>query len=101
MTLVLSPEELVSLTGYKQPARQAKWLKTNGFKFIMNRFKQPKVDRAHYHAKMGLGKIKEPEPNWTAKQGAINEQQPARARRAGPVPASRQAPGLVLLQASK
>lgn len=32
MTLVLTPEELACLTGYKQPARQAKWLKANGLK---------------------------------------------------------------------
>ena len=37
MTLVLTPEELACLTGYKQPARQAKWLKANGFKFRLNR----------------------------------------------------------------
>ena len=68
MTLVLTPEELACLTGYKQPARQAKWLKANGFKFRLNRFNHPVVDRTHYLAKMNVGPAKEPDPDWTAKQ---------------------------------
>ncbi len=64
--IVLSVDELVELTGYKYPSKQAAWLKKNGFKFRMNRFLQPKVDRAHYLTKMGLGQSKQPEPDWGA-----------------------------------
>ncbi len=63
---VLSVDELVELTGYKYPSKQAAWLKKNGFKFRMNRFLQPKVDRSHYLTKMGFGPNKTPEPNWEA-----------------------------------
>ena len=65
--LVLSIEELVELTGYKYPSKQISWLKKNGFKHRLNRFKQPKVDRAHYLTKMGIGPSKNAEPDWDAK----------------------------------
>lgn len=60
MSIVLSPEELELLTGYKYPSKQAAWLKKNGFKFRLNRFNHPVVDRTHYTAKMGLGASREP-----------------------------------------
>jgi len=64
--VVLSIEELVDLTGYKQPSRQIIWLKKNGFKYRLNRFMHPKVDRTHYTVKMGIGLHKAPEPDWGA-----------------------------------
>jgi len=66
MNLVLSYDELVALTGYKYPSKQAAWLRKNGIKYRLNRFNRPVVDRTHYLAKMGLGVAKAPEPNWEA-----------------------------------
>ncbi|MEI6619123.1 MAG: DUF4224 domain-containing protein [Limnohabitans sp.] len=50
--LVLLPEELIALTGYTFPSKQAAWLKKNGFRFRLNCAEHPKVDRVHYLAKM-------------------------------------------------
>lgn len=100
MTLVLSPEELVALTGYKHASKQLVWLKKNGFKYRLNRFNKPVVDRTHYLAKMSIGPAKEAEPVWTAKTGANNEQLTS-AGRARTLHAPRQTPNLVLLQTAK
>jgi len=51
--LTLAPEQLFELTGYKRGAEQARWLKENGFKFRLDRLGKPRVDRAHYEARMG------------------------------------------------
>jgi hypothetical protein len=74
--LTLTPEQLCELTGYKRGAEQARWLKENGFKFRLDRLGKPRVDRAHYEAKMG-GKLAMPgehidggTPNWAALTGA-------------------------------
>lgn len=73
--LTLTPEQLCELTGYKRGAEQARWLKENGFKFRLDRLGKPRVDRAHYEAKMG-GKTPTAEhidggtPNWAALTGA-------------------------------
>ena len=73
--LTLTPEQLCELTGYKRGAEQARWLKENGFKFRLDRLGKPRVDRAHYEAKMG-GKPATAEhidggtPNWAALTGA-------------------------------
>lgn len=74
--LTLTPEQLCELTGYKRGAEQARWLKENGFKFRLDRLGKPRVDRAHYEAKMGC-KLAIPgehidggTPNWAALTGA-------------------------------
>lgn len=73
--LTLSPEQLCELTGYKRGAEQARWLKENGFKFRLDRLGKPRVDRAHYEARMGskptTGEhIGDRSPNWAALTGA-------------------------------
>ena len=74
--LTLTSEQLCELTGYKRGAEQARWLKENGFKFRLDRLGKPRVDRAHYEAKMGC-KLAMPgehidggSPNWAALLGA-------------------------------
>jgi len=73
--LTLTPEQLYELTGYKRGAEQARWLKVNGFKFRLDRLGKPRVDRAHYEAKMGskpahAGYVDGGTPNWAALAGA-------------------------------
>lgn len=36
LVIYLSPEELLTLTGYKRPADQARWLDRNGVPYITN-----------------------------------------------------------------
>ena len=45
--LTLTAQELVDLTGYKQRARQIKWLSQNKFTFRVARGGRPVVDCAH------------------------------------------------------
>jgi len=73
--LTLTAEQLCELTGYKRAAEQARWLKENGFKFRLDRLGKPRVDRAHYEAKMGghpvtAAPIDGGTPNWAALAGA-------------------------------
>lgn len=71
MSIVLLPSELIDLTGFKRPSKQAAWLKANGFKFRLSQQLHPKVDRGHYEGRMG-GKSSAPsatEPNWGAMKG--------------------------------
>lgn len=68
LPLVLTPEELVELTGYKKIADQILWLKANKFTFLLGRASTPRVDRTHYLIRMG-GKPRpasHDEPNWAA-----------------------------------
>ena len=73
--MTLSPEQLCEPTGYKRGAEQARWLKENGFKFRLDRLGKPRVDRAHYEARMGSKSatgehIGGGSPNWAALIGA-------------------------------
>jgi hypothetical protein len=43
----LTPDELVELTGYKQPAAQIRWLRTNGIDHTVNAAGKPKVKRTY------------------------------------------------------
>ena len=68
MSLVLSPQELIDLTGYRQKKRQADWLRRHKFSFKLARDGGPRVDRAHYLGRMGGGERTAPAvgPNWNA-----------------------------------
>lgn len=52
--LTLNREELMNLTGKKQPKRMAEWLSSRGWIFEppSGRSGLPKVDRAYYLARM-------------------------------------------------
>lgn len=54
MSLTLTRDELVELTGKSQPARMCVWLTARGWHFEppARRGDVPKVDRAYYTAKM-------------------------------------------------
>lgn len=70
MSLTLTAAELRELTGYSRASKQAGWLKANGFKFRVSRLGHPRVDRAHYLAKMGgspaASVSEQTTPNWAA-----------------------------------
>jgi hypothetical protein len=51
--LFLTTDELVELTGYQKPKKQAAWLKSEGFTHRIAADGHPRVDRAHYLKLMG------------------------------------------------
>jgi hypothetical protein len=67
MPMFLSQEEIEALTGLKRPSFQCKWLRQNGFVFILGNDRKPKVlqrtlfDRFDRNIKKGTRYIKEPE----------------------------------------
>lgn len=65
--IFLSQEEIEVLTGLKRPSFQCKWLRQNGFVFIVGNDQKPKVlqqtlfDRFDRNIKKGTRYTKEPE----------------------------------------
>ena len=51
---VLSPEDLASVTGRRQPKRQIQWLTDNGWRFVVGGDGLPKVDQEYYREMMGV-----------------------------------------------
>ena len=76
MSIVLTTEELMEVTGYRQAARQIKWLKKNKFTFRLARAGRPVVDRSHYLSRMSceLPKKRNSEPNWAAIAGSARKE---------------------------
>lgn len=58
MELILTPEEVASLTGRKQPKLQIRWLSENGWKFFVGGDGLPKVDREYYRELVGVRREK-------------------------------------------
>lgn len=44
---ILTPDELVALTGHKQPKAQKEWLDNNGIHYLVNGKHRPVVGRHH------------------------------------------------------
>jgi hypothetical protein len=63
-------ETLVRLTGKRQHAAQARWLKDRKWVFEKNALGHVQVSRAHFERQMGGTAAKKPagttEPNWAA-----------------------------------
>ena len=55
MTDYLTRDELIELTDAKHRRVQEKWLKANGFAFLVSTTGQSEVLRAHRDAKLGMG----------------------------------------------
>jgi hypothetical protein len=53
VSLCLTKDELVSLTGRKQPKRMITWLTENGWRFFVGADGIPKVDREYYRERVG------------------------------------------------
>lgn len=46
MTLALSAEEVIELTGYRMKSRQIAWLRRNGIRFFVAKDGHPRVPRS-------------------------------------------------------
>lgn len=77
MLELLTPEELQSLTCYKQGRKQLGWLTAMGFKAIMGRDGVPIVLRSHVEAvlspKSAADKSKPAQPNFQALRRKLNK----------------------------
>lgn len=51
--MFLSEKEIQELTGYKTKKCQAKWLRNNGFKYVLDRWGKPKVMIEHVNSVLG------------------------------------------------
>lgn len=64
MSLLLTDDELETLTGYKLAAYQRKWLTSRGWAFEVSAGGRPKVLRTHAEERMG-GKLREWAPDFS------------------------------------
>jgi len=55
--MLLTPDDLQSLTGFIRPSKQIEWLRREGFTFRVAADGHPRVDRAHYLKMMGVADI--------------------------------------------
>lgn len=60
MSLCLTEDELIELTGKRQGKRMAQWLKNEDFVFKMGADGIPRVDRDHYREVMNSRRPKLP-----------------------------------------
>lgn len=57
------------MSGFRRPSSVSKWLRQNGFVFVVAADGWPRVDRQHYHARMGISApktLRKSEPNMQA-----------------------------------
>lgn len=65
----LSRAELLDVSGFRRKSSVSKWLRQNGFVFVVAADGWARVDRLHYHARMGGSPSKtltKSEPNVSA-----------------------------------
>lgn len=55
--MYLAKPDLIALSGYRQPSAIQRWLKANGFVFVVGVDGWPRVAQAHHDARMS-GEIK-------------------------------------------
>lgn len=60
MSLCLTEDDLIELTGFRQGSAMAKWLAENGFTFKRGSDGLPRVDRDHYRDIMSARRPKAP-----------------------------------------
>ena len=59
--------ELIAITGYRQKAKQAAWLRTQKIEFRLNAFGEPVVGRRYWETHSGQPKRRNNSaPNWEA-----------------------------------
>jgi len=65
--MFLTPDEIVTITGYIRPSSQRDWLKRNGWTFEVDGNGRPIVLRAYVETRMGVnGHAAAPAPNFSA-----------------------------------
>lgn len=73
VSLCLSDAEMYELTGYTQPAAQARWLVANGWRFARNAAGHPRVARAYFDRRMvareAAPAVESASPDWAAISG--------------------------------
>lgn len=55
--MLLTPDDIQSLTGFIRPSKQIEWLQREGFTFRVAADGHPRVDRSHYLKMMGVADI--------------------------------------------
>lgn len=86
-TLTLTNEELAELSGFRRGFELIAWLKENRFKFVLDRYGYPRVDRRHYEWKMGVPDpaappnpwVNSPGPNWDSLK-ELEQRKPGRPK---------------------
>ena len=71
--LLLSPDELADVTGFRLAAKQIRWLSTKGWRFEVNGNRRPIVARRYAEKMLGCGGADEqsaPRPNFSALRSA-------------------------------
>jgi hypothetical protein len=71
--MFLAEIDVQSLTGYRRPSAQIRWLRDNGWRFIVNALGKPVVALAELNRRMVGGVqrvIAQQEPNWDAINGS-------------------------------
>lgn len=73
--LFLEAEEVETLTGFKSPARQCKWLQEKGWRFVQSGSGRPVVARRYAEKMLGCGvdegRDLAPQPNFGALLRAV------------------------------
>ena len=70
--MFLAETDVQSLTGYRRPSAQIRWLRDNGWRFIVNALGKPVVALAEFNRRMVGGvqrTVAQQEPNWDALNG--------------------------------
>ena len=71
--LFLVSDEIATLTGYKLPAHQTKWLNEKGWRFELNGNRRPIIARKYVEKMLGCGgqeELARPQPNFNALRAA-------------------------------
>ena len=66
--VILTREELIAITGRKRKSAQARWLRANRIKFILNAFGHPVVGRLYFEQFAGSTTRRGSIPNWAAQR---------------------------------
>ena len=71
--MFLAETDVQSLTGYRRPSAQIRWLRQHGWRFIVNALGKPVVALAEFNRRM-VGSVQrsvaQQEPNWDALNGS-------------------------------
>lgn len=64
--MILTDQEIQSLTGFRRASAQARWLRRNGYRFTVNGLGKPVVAVAEFNRHMVGGRAPSQEPNFNA-----------------------------------
>jgi hypothetical protein len=67
--MFLAEKDVESLTGYRRPSAQLRWLREHGWRFAVNALGKPAIAIAEFNRRMVGGQtstMRHQEPNWSA-----------------------------------